>query len=837
MQLNIMLSQNPTGISADQRKNVMDWVSNSDPAVDFTRESQRRVSSSGQWLIKHKTYKGWLSSSDKRLLRVIGCPGSGKTVLSTTIIENLQQIQHPKATACTAYFYCSKSDQYQGTQVILCGLIKQILSQSKQLPDCVMECYEKSCAAGRSSLSIADDPGALLRSIAQEFGSLYIVVDGLDEVSDPEETIEALLKLTEAVPNIQAVLLSRDISEMNSNDLFSYPMIKLDGLNTSEDVNRYIRSRLDNLKKRDAAKDFPPEVFDRISQKANGMFLWAKLMMESLSRAVSIEDALDIVSSTPEQLDEFYDQVMMRLITGPTSNPKMVDIAKRVIMLMCAASRPLQWSELECMLNTNEDGTKSVKIFQSTILGACSPLIEHLPETDVFRFVHLSVREFFLDASSASHLRINTTGFPFPEIEAHKEVAGICLTYLLNSDTAQQPKSNETKPPLLEYASTFWGFHIIRSTYNDDLSGKMHKYLSKQSRRTTWIARQLFRESSGFPLQHLIKMQKQLHAWDVGTGSANDKIKNERLDWIQDVGQVLVDIDATDVNSKDLASGKSRITYFEKLMVIRDLSREYTIRQRLDEGERWMQDALQKRIDRRGEEHISTVWLLNSLGIIYDQQHRVELSAETHERALKIQEASLGPNHLETVWTINELGRVYRHLKRYDDAVKMHLRAFEVLQKLLPENDLQLAWTLNTLARAYRKQGSIEESLECHRKAIDIQKVSLGEEHPHVLWATADIGRCYRDKMDLVKSAQYHRICLEGRKRVLGLDHADTLWAMNDLGLVLSEDGQMEEAIELHKAALEGQTRLLGENHPHTVWSKQQIENLAWEEVEMVDVE
>ncbi|KAK6333311.1 hypothetical protein TWF718_011128 [Orbilia javanica] len=823
---------------AEYRRNVMNWVSNSDPGTDFTRESKRRVKLSGQWLLKEQIYQDWLLSSGDRLLRVIGCPGSGKTVLSTTIIENLQrqfpniqtQSNHIPVPSCTAYFYCSKStDQSQVTTVILGGLIKQILSQLKELPKCVTQCYEKSCAAGRSTLSEADDPEALIKAIAQEFNSLYIVVDGLDEVSDPDATITTLRELTKTTHNIKTVLLSREIFEIMSVSMESYPIIKLDGLNTSEDVNRFIQSRLDDIKRKDPSKEFPPEVFNQISQKANGMFLWAKLMMDSLKTAYSVEDALEIVSSTPEKLDEFYNQIMMRLIVGPRLNNRMRSLARRVIMLMCAASRPLRWTELVCMLNTHEEGVKPIRMFQSTILDTCSPLIEQQPGTDVVRFVHLSVREFFLKLDS-TNLEIKTTGFHFLETDTHLEAAKICLNYLLDPKSDDKWRSVLTTgteiPSLQEYASKFWGTHVIRSIYDESLSAKMHIYLSDQSRRMTWIASQLFRESSGFPLQHLIKIQKQLHNWDSGNKYASDQLKKERLDWIQDVGRVLVDIDSADVNAKDLASGKSRITYFEKLMVIRDLSREYTIRQRLEEGEKWMQEALQKRQDKYGEEHISTVWLLNSLGIIYDQQHKVELSAETHEKALKIQEKTWGTRHLETVWTINELGRVYRHLGRYDDAVNMHLKAYEVLKVLDPNNHLQLAWTLNTLARAYRKQGSTDKSLECHREAIDYQKLPLGEEHPHVLWAIADIGRCYRDKHELERSAHYHRQCLEGRKKVLGSDHADTLWAMNDLGLVLSEDGHTEEARKLHEAALEGQRRLLGENHPHTVWSRKQIESL-----------
>ncbi|KAK6512251.1 hypothetical protein TWF481_001141 [Arthrobotrys musiformis] len=830
------------------RNKIMNWVSDSDPAQDFDRESKRRIGPSGLWLLEQPAYKYWLSSSQNRLLRIVGSPGSGKTVISTTIIEDLgRQGQKQTATAwpdfissCTAYFYCSTlSNQTQSKQVILCGLIKQILTKFEgELPECVTQCYEKSFIAGRSSLSAADDPEILMKAIAESVGNLYIVVDGLDEVADRDATIEALVELTKNIRNLKTVVLSREINEITNDTMTSYPIIKLDSSNTSQDVKEFIQSRLNDIKKKDSSKDFPPEVVDEISQKANGMFLWAKLMMDSLKNAISFEDALDIVSNTPATLDEFYDKILDRIVRVTNTSPNGRKIARTILMLMCAVARPLRWGELLCMYNINEEGVKAQNIFQSAVFEFCSPLIEQQPGTDIIRFVHLSVREFFVNASETN--RLGTAGnFHFRESDAHMEVARRCLSYLLdpkaNAKWEEKLKTKNDLPSIEEYAARYWGYHVTNSNYNDNLSRKMHTYLSEQSRRMTWIRKQLFRESSGFPLQHLIKIQKALHKWDTGNNS--DKVKNERLDWIQDVGRVLVDIDSTDTNPKDQASGQSRITYFQKLMVIRDLSREYTIRQRLDEGETWMQEALQKRKEKYGEGHISTVWLLNSLGIIYDQQHRVQLSASTHEKALKIQVETWGEEHSETMWTINELGRVYRHLGRYDEAIKMHNRAFEILKKLEPDNVLQIAWTLNTLARAYRKQGSVDKALECHEEAIGYQKGLLEEDHPHILWATADLGRCYRDRGDLKKSAFFHRVCLDGRRKVLGSDHPDTLWAMNDLGLVLSEDGQMEEAKKLHEEALEGQKRLLGENHPHTLWSKKQIEEVSWEEVGSEDLE
>ncbi|KAF3907776.1 hypothetical protein ABW21_db0200332 [Orbilia brochopaga] len=749
----------------DQRRSIMKWISSSDPQQDLARVSQDRVESSGQWLLEQRNnyntiYNSWLDSTDKRILRIVGRPGSGKSVLSTAIINHLQQqtylkaVVDPQTAICTTYFFCSKSTQGQDFRSILAGLMKQILVQLTEVPACVVDCFQRSSGIDRNTLTIADGPEKLFKELSLCFYKLYVVIDGLDELAEPGDTIKSLLQHIKDLPNVRTVFLSRDIPTINSR-LSSYPVIRLDGENTSQDIDRYLREQLEELTLEDEEMEISPEVRDMLSKKADGMFLWVKYIMSSLRNATSLEGIKKRISEMPKDLDEFYDSILVKLASN-----ELRGLARRVIMLMCAASRPLKWDELVCMLGTDgsEKDGQIIK-YKSPILKACSPLIETSTETNEFRFAHASVIEYFLNpkAKRSEAIRLE---FAFQEEEAQTEIAFVCLNYLLRPDMKPQGKEQETGP-FLEYAETFWGSHIIRSSYSKQLSDKMHDYLDSEARRSTWISRQLFRESSGFPLQHLIKIQKQLHELDAKLGSEVGNASG-RHDWIRDVARILVEIDTSDFEN----TGKPRITYFEKLMVIRDLSREYTIRQRLPEAELWMTEALTTKQKDFGKEHICTVWLLNSLGIIYDQQHRVELSARTHEEALRIQEDQLGPMHLETVWTINELGRAQ-----------------------LPEDDLQIAWTLNTLARAYRKKGSTTKALECHQKATDIQRKSLGEEHPHLLWSIADMGRCHRDRGELAESIAHHRQCLEGRERVLGLDHADTLWAMNDLGLVLSEYG------------------------------------------------
>ncbi|KAK6542351.1 hypothetical protein TWF694_006310 [Orbilia ellipsospora] len=813
-----------------QRVAVINWVSNRNPEADFNRESRHRVEPSGEWLLEMQEFKTWQLSTDahERILRIIGCPGSGKTVLSTFIIEHLKR-QGSKVInttdlrncTCITSFYCSRNQRNDDITSILAGLIKGILLQLEELPSRVLGCYERSCRAGRSGLSSADDPKSLLKSVSALFGKIFILVDALEESSSPNQSVEGLVQLTEALPNMHTVLLSRDTPEvsfrLSSN---KQPLtMRLDDLNAS-DINGYVSEQMEKLPFKKAL----PDIYDRIRQGPKGVFLWANLVMKSIRKANNLDEVLKAAFAVPLDLPGLYDQILFNLLDQLP--PKLRQLSKKVLMLLCGAYRPLKWIELKFMLNpTDEKGDAVEGIFISRVLEACGPFVENRSDSDVLVLKHSSVREFFL-AGIGNRLGYVKTDSFFDEMEAHAELANLCLSYLLQSNVSGKEAGDEltSRLPLLAYASTFWALHLLHSKYSDLLAGKMHEYLSVQSRRRSWITWQLNRESSGFPLQHLINVQKQLRLWDIGKGTG--KGKRQHQDWIQDVSWILIDSNTVETTFDDFNSELSRITYFEKLTVLRDLCLEYANRQRLEEGEAWVAAALKERQESDRDE-ISTVWLLNSLGMIYDEQHKTELAAELQEKALMIQDAHIGPEHIETTWTLYELGLLYSRLGRYEDSIQVSLRLLEALKKTLPRDNLRIAWVLNNIGRLYRKWGSPSTAIRYHEMALDIQTQLGDNKHPHVLWTMADIGRCYRDEGRLEDSIHYHRQCVDGRQRELGPNHPDTLWAMNDLGLVLSEAKQLEEAKKLHQEALEGQIRVLGKTHPHTLWSKRQIEIIS----------
>ncbi|KAL9114555.1 MAG: hypothetical protein Q9187_007460, partial [Circinaria calcarea] len=753
-----------------------------------------------------------------RAIWITGPPGCGKTVLSTTINHKIREYVTDDPRCVSAFLYCEKAEENNlSVTTTLASVIAQILSQLDDIPDRISAAFSVAGRYGRSKVSSADQPMAILKDLIRPLEKAFIVVDGLDELEDSLNMSELFKELVNDTANAQLILLSRDNPNL-SNRLSGLSRIALTSAVMSIDIDNYISKQLADLPLEDSG--LRDQVFTKLSHTANGMFLWASLMIKTLKSATCSHEIIELLHELPIGIDVIYSSILNKLAKEP---PRRRLITRRILLWICCAARPLHWNELETILAFEQFQARMVeskKPFKATILELCSSLIEYFPADDLFRPVHLSVREFLLSQADYQVEQI-ASHFFIQEQQGHHEIVQVCLAYQSWHNTQDPVHTSTEAYPLLEYATLFWCHHLSSSVNDSTLEQKITEFLSPQLCRRGWILRFLFWQWSIFPLQFLLKQQSLLKNW-IAQGPSS-QIPDHLVNWIQDIQEILLSdsnvYEDHQSHPEFLSSRIPKISYFEKLTVIRDLSRECAMSGKLTECERWLTDALDSQRRRFDADHISTVWLMNSLGIIYDQQQRVELSALTQEKALAIQESSLGTDHLETIWTINELGRVYRHLGHFEKAECMHLKALHKLRVILHPDDLQIVWTLNTLARTYRKQDRLGEAVGLHNEALAIRRKVLGETHPHTLWTMMDMAACYRQQGRLKDSAELYEKALDGRVEVLGLSHADTLWAMNNLGVVLEEMGETEPAMVLQRKALRGQINLLGPDHRHTMWT------------------
>ncbi|KIK60750.1 hypothetical protein GYMLUDRAFT_594628 [Collybiopsis luxurians FD-317 M1] len=113
---------------------IRKWFNAPDPSTNFNSALDKRASGTGTWILEHQTYLGWKSQGTR--LWIQGKVGSGKTVLSTSIIKDLQ----PRVV----YFYFDRRDTrlkstYRG---FLLSLVMQLASNHEGVHPLLQEMYD-----------------------------------------------------------------------------------------------------------------------------------------------------------------------------------------------------------------------------------------------------------------------------------------------------------------------------------------------------------------------------------------------------------------------------------------------------------------------------------------------------------------------------------------------------------------------------------------------------------------------------------------------------------------------------------------------------------------------
>ncbi|USP79667.1 ankyrin repeat-containing domain protein [Curvularia clavata] len=95
----------------DRRDKIYRWLLAPDPSTNYRKALKQREPGTGLWFLNSAEFREWKDRVVSSRLWVQGTPGSGKTILSATVIENLQQHCHGDASMVAAYFYFDINDE------------------------------------------------------------------------------------------------------------------------------------------------------------------------------------------------------------------------------------------------------------------------------------------------------------------------------------------------------------------------------------------------------------------------------------------------------------------------------------------------------------------------------------------------------------------------------------------------------------------------------------------------------------------------------------------------------------------------------------------------------
>lgn len=241
-----------------------------------------RYWNAGHWLLLNSAFKIWRASPrDQFWLQ--GSVGTGKTSLASIVINDL--VRRGK-NLNIAFFYCSRGlvTSSNNPTTIFRSLVAQLSltvdgeDVHQAIKDRHYRYAQKYVTGSRLTLTECED---LLVTLMNDRGNTIIVVDGIDECSEPISLLRALHRIWKAYPGLKFFITSRldvDVPEVFSR----ITTVRSDLSKTSDDIEEYIRGELKRKERRNP-KVITEALADRmvkiLMERAQGMYVPFKSLL------------------------------------------------------------------------------------------------------------------------------------------------------------------------------------------------------------------------------------------------------------------------------------------------------------------------------------------------------------------------------------------------------------------------------------------------------------------------------------------------------------------------------------------------------------------------------
>jgi Cdc6-like AAA superfamily ATPase len=247
-----------------------------DPSPNYQKAVKLRQTDTGLWFLRGEDYAAW-KTNPASFIWLYGIPGCGKTILSSTILQNILQYCANDPGKVVAYFYFDFNDtQKQSPELMIRSLVSQMSQQCVKIPT-TLETLFSSCENGQRQPSL-DGLLEVMHYMMQEFPETYIVLDALDECTDRTELMAILERITRLKLEGSHLLVTsrkeRDIESSLETIVDTQNTICLQSELVDRDIRTYVRQRLSDdksLSKWQKDPDIRHEIEMTLVKGAQGM--------------------------------------------------------------------------------------------------------------------------------------------------------------------------------------------------------------------------------------------------------------------------------------------------------------------------------------------------------------------------------------------------------------------------------------------------------------------------------------------------------------------------------------------------------------------------------------
>lgn len=386
--------------------------------------------------------------------------------------------------APVAYFYCARNGAEPlraEPDAAVRALLKQLgcLGGTKQISESLQtiflkqqnEADEDGCDPALLGI---DECVSLILDCLKD-NPATIVIDALDEcrADRRHELLNALDNIISQAENVVKILISsRDDIDIVLR-LTNSPNVSISANDNAKDITTYTNTEVTRaieerrLLHGNVSNDLRDEIIKALVDGARGMFRWVALSIQHLCdnrRMILEDDVKEAMGRLPKSLSGLYRIVYEEEIL--LSEPQGRAVAIRALKWLLCAVEPLKTEHFLEAVSQDFLGQATV-VSQNAMIALLRNLVVIDEESDVFRFAHLSVREYLESRDEYSAAR------------CHAMAASISANIALVVENVKQAKIKKqyAEPSFFRYSFVFWPIHYQQAKLDDVLQMKMKSLL------------------------------------------------------------------------------------------------------------------------------------------------------------------------------------------------------------------------------------------------------------------------------------------------------------------------------------------------------------------------
>ncbi|KAH7905753.1 ankyrin repeat-containing domain protein [Hygrophoropsis aurantiaca] len=450
-------------IRNQEEEKILQWLAAPDPSVGYNAALEKRCEGTGSWFLTGEKFKQWKTTADVPLW-ISGIPGCGKTVLCSSIVEDVVGIQSGTSSACAYFFFDGRDsqDEFQLHHKLIRSLIKQFTSCLPSIPSFLKRLYGTG-----DHQPLLRDLEKMLDEIVDQFDDTFIVIDSLDECSKKRALLGWITNISQQkTGKLHLLVTSRPEQDIvEKMDQLTFIHVLMEAGDITEDIKSYVNTEITT---NDRLSSIPMDnLRTKLVEDACGMFRLVAFRLEELQHCRTYHELQEALRNLPKDLYTMYYRMVSKLRS--TDQPRVL----RILQWLAFSRRHLSLEEVAEVVAVDMSGKKAHfdanhRFFNiQDVLLVCGGFISY--SHGMVKLSHMSIKDYLLSGQhqEPSGIQTNTS-------LAHSVIAQTCLAYLLQFTQPRSTNDIMHLFPLAEYAAYYW-FDHARSVDGDSNVRSQHQ--------------------------------------------------------------------------------------------------------------------------------------------------------------------------------------------------------------------------------------------------------------------------------------------------------------------------------------------------------------------------